>query len=266
MVPSVSLFVTGDRPDRFGKARASGADAVILDLEDAVALENKERAREHVRQHTLGHEAIYVRINSADTPDFQRDLAALAAVPLTGVMLPKAETPAQVAAVHEALPSAQIVLLIETAVGIEGVRPLARSDGVCWLAFGSLDMANDLGCSPTWEPLLTARSALVFESRLAGLPAPVDGIAAAFDDASLVECEARRGRELGFGGKLAIHPKQIAPIRIGFRPSLQEQAWAERIIAAADGSGVGASAGLMIDRPVLIRAKDILARGNQAKV
>ncbi len=260
VVPSISLFVPGDRPERFAKAQASGADAVILDLEDAVAPENKNRARESVRRHSLDPEQLFVRANAADTPDFHRDLEALATVSLRGIMLPKAETPAQIAAVRKALPSAQLVLLIETAAGIDALRVLSRCDGVTWLAFGSLDIANDLGCAPSWEALLAARSALVLESRLAGLPNPIDGVNADFGDERSNESEARRARELGFGGKLIIHPKQVAPTRAGLRPSAQELRWAEQIVASVGGGGAGAMSGTMVDRPVVLRAQQILAR------
>jgi citrate lyase subunit beta/citryl-CoA lyase len=152
-----------------------------------------------------------------------------------------------------------VIPLIETARGVAGLPDLLATPGVAIAAIGTLDLAVDLGCEPSWEALLLARSTLVLQSRLAGLPAPLDGVTAATDDEALAEAETRRAAALGFGGKLAIHPRQVAPIRRGLRPTEAQIAWAERIVAAETGGAVRVD-GAMADRPVLEQARRILSR------
>lgn len=257
----VPLFVPGDRPERFGKAASAGADAVIIDLEDAVAPQAKAPARDALPAALAT--PMLVRVNAAGTPWHAEDVAAAARIGPTGVMLPKAEDMAtldQVAAVLG--PSIPLIALIETARGLAAARALAAHPAVRRIAFGSIDFSADLGCAHVREALLAARAELVLASRLAGLAAPVDGVTTAIDDAALITDDARHARALGFGGKLAIHPRQIAPIRAGFAPDAAEIAWAERVLASGDSAA--AVDGAMVDEPVRIRAKAILARRGQA--
>jgi citrate lyase subunit beta/citryl-CoA lyase len=260
------LFVPADRPERYAKALASGADTVIVDLEDAVAAPAKESARAAlVAWLEAGGAGIAVRINDAATPWFDADLAVVARPGVVAVVVPKAERADDLARVRAAAPHAALVPLIETAGGVDGVREVARAPGVARLAFGSIDLQLDLGIEEdggAGDELLVFRSALVLASRLAGLAAPVDGVSTAIDDAAVVEADARRARRLGFGAKLCIHPRQLAAVHAAFAPSADELAWAGRVVAAADAAGGGAVAvdGRMVDRPVLLRARSLLAR------
>jgi citrate lyase subunit beta/citryl-CoA lyase len=252
------LFVPGNRPERFAKAAASGADAVIIDLEDAVAPEEKEAARRAAAAVALEGIEVLVRINAAGTPWHAEDLAALASARIAGIILPKAEDPATLAAIRAALGDGRAVIaLVESACGIAAARKLAR--GAARLAFGSIDFAADLGCAHTRNALLMARLELVLASRLAGIAAPIDGVTATISDDTLTEADARHAAELGFGGKLCIHPRQVAPALRGFAPDAEEVEWARKVIAAG-GEGAVAVGGMMIDAPVRLRAERILSR------
>lgn len=252
------LFVPGHRPDRFAKAAASGADAVILDLEDAVPLDAKDAARAALASYTSPIPAL-VRINAHGTPWHEADLAAVADLKPAGVMLPKAEDGATLYALAAALgPDIPVIALVESALGLAQARALAAHPAVSRLAFGSVDFCADLGSAHLRDLLLPARFELVLASRLAGLAAPLDGVTVRIDDEAEAEDDARHAAALGFGGKLAIHPKQVGPIRAGFRPSAEEIAWAERVLASGDGAA--RVDGAMVDEPVRIRARTLLAR------
>ncbi|CAB4952881.1 MAG: CoA ester lyase [Actinobacteria bacterium] len=254
------LFVPGDRPDRFARAAGSGADQVILDLEDSVALEHKDDARRAVSDWLAEGNAGLVRVNSIATSLFDEDCAALVGhVSLTGVMVPKAEDPAELAEVARFLGHEKAVIaLVETARGIGATREITRARGVVRLAFGSIDLAADLGCEDSHDALLLARSMLVLESRIAGLPAPLDGVSAELGDPDVVLEHARRARALGFGGKLCIHPQQVAAVHAAFTPSAEERAWAAAVVAAGADGGAHRVQGQMVDRPVVERALRIL--------
>lgn len=252
------LFVPGHRPDRFAKAGASGADAVILDLEDAVPLEAKDAARAALASYDAATLAL-VRINAHGTPWHDADVAAVAALRPAGVMLPKAEDGAMLDTLAAALgPDIPIVALVETARGLAQARALAAHPAVSRLAFGSVDFCADLGSAHLRDLLLPARFELVLASRLAGIAPPLDGVTVRIDDEAEAEDDARHAAALGFGGKLAIHPRQVTPIRSGFRPSAAEIAWAERVLASGDGAA--RVDGAMVDEPVRIRARALLAR------
>ena len=250
------LFVPGDRPERFAKAAASGADAIIIDLEDAVAPERKEAARAALLPENLPQGiSVFVRVNALGTPWHAGDVAAFAGLELTGVMLPKAETAEAIAELAAALPGKAIIALVESAAGLAASREIARQANR--LAFGSIDFCADLGMAHEREMLLSARAEIVLASRLAELPAPLDGVCAAIDAAAEVEADARYARALGFCGKLCIHPKQISPTRAGFAPTAAQIDWAQRVLAA--GGGAVTVDGKMVDAPVRIQARQILA-------
>jgi citrate lyase subunit beta/citryl-CoA lyase len=249
------LFVPGDRPERFAKAAASGADAMIIDLEDAVAPERKVAARAALRPEALpGGIALFVRVNAAGTAWYDADVAALAGLALAGVMLSKAETAEGAARLAATLPDKSVIALIESARGLASVREIAPH--AARLAFGSIDFCADLGMTHEREMLLAARAEIVLASRLGGLPAPLDGVSTVLDAPAEVEEEARYARALGFGGKLCIHPRQIAPLRAGFAPTAAQIDWAERVLAA--GGGAVTVDGKMVDEPVRIQARQIL--------
>ncbi|MSU90975.1 CoA ester lyase [Rhodobacteraceae bacterium 2CG4] len=259
---SLPLFLPADRMDRFAKACAAGADAVILDLEDAVAPETKDAARAGLTAMAGAPLPVLVRINAAGSAWFDRDLEALAALPAAAVVLPKAETATSCAAVAERT-GKPVVALIETARGLRDAEAVAAS--CARLAFGSIDYAADLGMAHERDALLHARAALVLAARLCGQPAPLDGVTTAVRDTDLVAADARHAVALGFGGKLLIHPAQIAPARQGFAPAPAEVDWARRVLDAGRGAGAVVNLdGMMIDAPVLKRAEQIIARAREA--
>ncbi len=255
------LFVPADRPERYAKALASGADAVIVDLEDAVAAAAKDLARASLAAWLDGGgSGIAVRINDATSAAFDADLAIAARPGVVAVVVAKAEGAAGLARVRAAAPAAALLPLIETASGIDRLGEIAAAPGVQRLVFGSIDLQLDLGVEGDGDELLMFRSQLVLASRLAGLDAPVDGVSTAIDDAATLDADTRRARRLGFGAKLCVHPRQVAAVHAAFAPSADELAWAERVVAAGDGGGAVAVDGRMVDRPVLLRAHALLAR------
>ncbi|MFT3987538.1 HpcH/HpaI aldolase/citrate lyase family protein [Aestuariivirga sp.] len=259
-VPQVPLFVPASRPERFSKADGAGADAVIADLEDAVAPQDKDAARAALVNHGAFSSPLFIRVNAAGTPWFEDDLRACEKINPSALMLPKADDAEIVRSLIERFSGkVHILPLIETAKGLAGL-PRVLDGGAWTAAFGSVDYALDLGCAENDRALLHARSEIVWRCRAASRPAPLDGVSTSLDDAARIESEARHAADLGFGGKLAIHPKQIAPIRAAFAPSEKEIAWAQKIIAAASQGSAQRVAGEMIDLPVLERAKKVLAR------
>ncbi|HBO3954632.1 HpcH/HpaI aldolase/citrate lyase family protein [Pseudomonas aeruginosa] len=261
--PLAPLFVPGDRPERFAKAAASGADAVILDLEDAVAPAVRAAAREAVANHGIDGVPVIVRINATRTEDFQADLAALHEARFDALMLAKAEAAIDVRLVHYLLGrQVPLIALVETAGAFDDLACLLREPGVVQAAFGSLDLALDLGCQPSWEALAYFRGALVLQSRLAGLAPPLDGVTTSFDDPAAVRQDALTASGLGFGGKLAIHPRQVAPIREAFLPDAKAVDWAQAVLAAAQSGAAVQLDGAMVDRPLIERARRILSRSS----
>jgi citrate lyase subunit beta/citryl-CoA lyase len=258
------LFVPGNRPERFAKALASGAGAVILDLEDAVAPEGKLAARDAVCRWLRDNGgAAWVRVNGTDTEYFEGDLRALAAVPLGGVMLPKAESAAQMHRLNGLLGASArpVMALVESAVGLWNALEIAQAPQVERLAFGSIDFQLDAGIQGEDEALLYARSRLVIASRIARIASPADGVTVQIGDAAQLERDVARARALGFGAKLCIHPNQVAAVERGLAPSDAEMRWAHAVIKAFDraaGSAVRLD-GKLIDLPVVERARRMLS-------
>jgi citrate lyase subunit beta / citryl-CoA lyase len=254
------LFVPGDRPERFDKARASGADALILDLEDAVAGESKARAREAVATWLAGQGQAIVRINAADTEWFEDDLRMIQTSADAGVMLAKAE-PDSLTRASSALPGRIVIALLETVAGYMSLRQLAGVPGVERIAFGSIDFAVDSGIADEADAMTSIRTQIVLESRHAGLSAPIDGVSLELTDDRRILADALRSRQLGFGGKLCIHPRQIEPVGAAFRPTPEQLEWAHRVLAAFAASRGAATAldGKMIDKPVVERARRIVS-------
>lgn len=267
-LPRSYLFVPADRPERIGKAIASGADAVIVDLEDAVAPAAKDRARDALANAWSGAAEqaeqaavmLLVRINAAGTAWQAEDLGWCEAASVAQVVLPKAEA-ASVKALQRRLPHVRCHALMETAAGFAQLADVAAAPSVDRLLFGSIDLMADLGATDDDMPLHFFRSQLVLHSRAADLPAPVDGVCTAIGDAPALTADTARARAFGFGAKLLIHPGQVAPVHAGLAPGPAELAWARRIVDAAQSAGGGAVAvdGKMVDRPVLDRARRILA-------
>jgi citrate lyase subunit beta/citryl-CoA lyase len=264
-LPVSYLFVPGNRPERFDKARAAGAGAVIVDLEDAVPAQSKDLARDMVRDALDAARPVWVRVNSADTPWFERDVNALAGHGgIAGIVLPKAEDTAQTGAVlARAHAGLQLIPLIETALGFARRDALCAAPRVQRVAFGTLDFQVDTGIEGEAEELDMFRSALVLASRLAGIAAPVDGVTTVIDDAAQIEAHARRGRSFGFGAKLCIHPRQLDAVHRAYAWTAAEQDWARRVldaVATSQGAAVAVD-GKMVDLPVILKARRILGAG-----
>ncbi|MDP3244999.1 MAG: CoA ester lyase [bacterium] len=255
------LFVPANRPERITKAQQAGAGAVIVDLEDAVAPDDKASARAVLAGQLTMERQVLIRINGADTPWFGDDLKLCAAPGVAGVLVPKAEQPEVLAEVARVIGVGKTIIpIIETALGFDKSRALAASGHVQRLAFGSIDFQIDLRIDGEEEELLYFRSQLVLVSRLMGLAPPVDGVTVAIDDAERLSTETHRGRRLGFGAKLCIHPKQVPIVNACFTPTPEAVAWAQRVVDAAkcsNGSAVAVD-GKMIDVPVIRKAQGIL--------
>lgn len=261
------LFVPGHKSELFAKAAASEADGFIADLEDAVAPEDKTRARQ-VALEGLDLTPGLIRINAAGTPWHDDDLDAVAGRRgVLGVILPKAEDLKEVRRVARRLAGAPLLLLVESARGIRDATDLAVLRGVTRLCFGNLDYALDTGIearSDLEDELLHARSTLVMASRAAGLPGPIDGVVPDFRNEELLTARTRRAFDLGFRGKLCIHPSQVGVVHRAIMPDDEEIAWAHKIVdGAGDLQGAAVQVdGEMVDRPVLLKAREILQRAN----
>ena len=258
---SFPLFVPATRPERFAKAAASGADTIIIDLEDAVGAADKEAARSGLSDGMVGLSgaSVWIRINGVSTPWHKEDLEALNGLPIQGVMVPKAEGADMLSAIRATLPDhVALIALVETAAGIHNATEIAaHSDR---MAFGSVDYALDMNCASTREAFLFARSALALAARVSGQFAPLDGVTTKTDDPDLVAADAEHALALGFGGKMLIHPRQLDPAKRAFAPSEADIIWARKIVdSTKDGTAIAVD-GEMIDAPVLERARGILER------
>lgn len=257
---TLPLFVPGDRADRFAKAAFAGPDAVIIDLEDAVAPQAKQQAREKLAEgmSALPDDVpVLLRINAAGTEWHKADMITAARLRVMAVLLPKAESADDLRRVADRC-GCPVIALVETAVGLH--RAVEIAEASARIAFGSIDFAADLAMAHTRQSLLAARSALVMAARLTGQPSPIDGVTTATHDADLIADDCAHAVELGFSGKLLIHPAQIAPARRGFAPSETELDWAARILAVATGGAATRVGGAMVDAPVIRRAEQIMAR------
>ncbi len=265
------LFVPANRPERYAKALASGAGAVIIDLEDAIAPGDKPSASLQLgvtfADVPMADRArLLVRINASGTNWHSADLALackLAHLGLAGVVLPKAESPDQLAHLAASVGQACALLpMIESAAGLEAINQIARSPQVARLLFGNLDFQVDLGmaCGPDEAELQPVRMALVLASHRAGLAPPVDGVTAATGDLAQVRKDAERSRRSGFGARLCIHPAQVAVVNAALAPTAAELDWAQRVLRASSDTpgGVFTLDGRMVDAPVLLLARRLL--------
>ena len=267
-ISSHFLFVPGTRPERFQKALDSGADAVILDLEDAIPEEEKELARNAIRsawpsftQEQKGR--LVIRSNSPGSKFYSADLILAKELDITCILIPKSESPDQINGAALVLPNTAIIPMIETALGLEHLREIANSNQVIRLALGNIDLQVDLGmtCGVDETELQTARFQIVLASRLAEIAPPIDGVTPSTDNIEQITHDAKRAKRMGFGAKLCIHPKQIAIVQAAFMPSQEDLVWAKRVIEADKASKGGAVKldGRMIDRPVVVLAQRTLA-------
>lgn len=270
-LPVSYLFVPGNRPERFAKAFATAAGAVILDLEDAVTPDEKSGARDAIADwlgaNPVDPARLVIRINDAGSAWHADDLALIKALGIEQVMLPKAESAAQVAATVAASRAGYnlaVLPLVESARGIANVEAIASAAGVQRIAFGTLDYAVDLNLSGDPQGLLYPASRIAIASRVAGIAPPIAGVTPSLDDPLRIEGDWAIARACGFTAKMCIHPKQIDAIERLASPSDAEVRWAEKVVAAAaQSTGAVQVDGRMVDRPVVRKAEAILARRAQ---
>jgi citrate lyase subunit beta/citryl-CoA lyase len=255
------LFVPATRADRVAKALASGADTVIVDLEDAVPPADKVFARDAAARELPEPAQVLVRVNGPESTWLEEDLRMCMQAGVGGIVLPKTESAEHVAYAASRLPrGTRILPLIETGRGFAALASLCSAAQVQRLVFGTIDFQLDMGIEGEGDELLYFRSGLVLASRVAGLQPPVDGVTVEINDDARVREDTMRGKRLGFGAKLCIHPKQVALVNDCFRPSADEVEWANRIARAAQAANGAAVAvdGNMVDRPVILKAEEIL--------
>jgi citrate lyase subunit beta / citryl-CoA lyase len=269
--PRSLLFVPGSRPDMIAKLPRWTADAAVIDLEDAVPVAGKDTARRAgvaaAAELDLPGTAVLVRVNPAGSPWFRDDLRAVAGGAVDGVVLPKCESSAGLVEVRAAMPGGVIVAGLETAAGVAGCRDLLARD-VDAAYFGAEDYIADLGGRRTVAGLevLHARSEVMLACRLAGIGAIDQAVVAIGDDERYLT-DAAAGREIGYTGKICVHPRQVELAHRVFTPSAAEVAHAREVLAVAE-AGVGTVDGQMVDdvhvrmaRQVLDRARDQSAEG-----
>jgi citrate lyase subunit beta/citryl-CoA lyase len=265
------LFCPADRPERFGKA-ADRADAVILDLEDAVAPADKPAARaailEQVGSGGLDPQRTIVRVNPAGTPEFEQDLELLARTPYRTVMLAKAEGAEQL----KSLEGYQVIALCETAAGIVNAPAIAAEPNVVGLMWGAEDLLASLGGLSSRNDdggyravALHSRSAVLLAAKAAGKEA-IDSVYVNIPDLEGLAVESQDAVASGFGAKACIHPNQVAAVREAYAPTDQAVAQATELLeaAAAAGTGVFQFKGKMIDGPILKHAQATLRRAGRS--
>jgi citrate lyase subunit beta/citryl-CoA lyase len=275
------LFVPGDRPDRMEKALGSGADALILDLEDAVAAAKKAEARRDVAAFLAAHPAsnLWVRINPLDTAEAEKDLAAVLGGHPDGIVLPKAEGGASVAELTRRLTAAGnatakiLAIATETPAAMFQLGSYGGHNRLAGLTWGAEDLPAAIGAATSREedgrytpPYELARSLCLFGAAAAGV-APIETVYPAFRDLEGLGAYAARARRDGFTGMMAIHPTQIEAINAAFTPSAAEVEHARAVVAAFDANpdaGALSLEGRMIDRPHLVQARRLLAAAGEA--
>lgn len=259
--PRSFLFVPANRIERFTKALNTAADAVIIDLEDAVPVELKVSAREMLKQWLLEHPEyqVLIRVNAKHTSWFAGDIQLALLENVNAIVLPKTESAADVEAISQ-LREIAVYPLIETPLGFAKVREIAAAQATRALMFGSIDFQLEMNMQGAYHELLYFRNEIVLASRLANIEAPVDGVTVDFKDVALIQLETEQAKNLGFAGKLCIHPNQVEIVNQVFSPRTVEIEWATRVlqtVEAAQGQAVSLD-GKMIDLPVILKAQRIL--------
>ena len=253
------LFAPGHNEKLLQRVFEAGADAVMLDLEDAVPPHAKPHARALVAE-VLADRPAWVRINAVGTEVAADDLEAVGGL-AAGIRIPKVEAAADVEWVRERAPETPLICAIESARGLVAAHDIAAVDGVRHLSLGGIDLRRDLGAGDGNLQTLYARSHLVVASRSAGLDPPIDSVYARLDDEAGLRSQAEFARSLGFFGKSAIHPRQLAILHEVFTPSAEEIEWAQSVLAAfgaAGGAAVRLPDGEFVDLPVADRAERLL--------
>lgn len=254
------LFVPATRPERFAKAAESGADAIIVDLEDAVDPADKDAARRNVRAAVGAGADVILRINSAGSRWFDEDLLAARDAGVQAVMLPKSERVEDLTDAH-AKSGLPLVALIETISALKELDALCMARGVVQLAFGTMDLASELGCAPESRLLDTVRLDLLISSAKSGLAPPLDGVSLAVSDLERLEEEAAVVARNGFAGRMLIHPAQVMPTARGMMPAPDLLSWSAEVCASS-GAAVRVG-GRMVDRPVRLNAERLVERAER---
>ncbi len=263
-LPRSWLFAPGHDEKLLRKVFDVGADAVVLDLEDAVPPGLKDRAREMVAA-VAATRTCWVRVNRAGTQECERDLAAVGGK-AAGIRIPKVESARDVAWVAERAQGVRLDCTIESARGVHAAFEIASAPACSLLSYGGLDLAADLGSSPGEQETLYARSHLVIAARSAGKPKPSDGVHPQLDDDDGLRDEAEAAKRIGFFGKSAIHPRQVPIIHRVFAPTPEELEWAQQVLWTFEKSGGAATrtvTGEFVDQPVAERAKQLLRAKEQ---
>jgi citrate lyase subunit beta/citryl-CoA lyase len=253
------LFAPGHNEKLLGRVFDAGADAVMLDLEDAVPADAKARARAMVADVLADHSA-WVRINAVSTALAAADLDAVAGL-AAGIRIPKVESAGDVRWVRDRAPDMPLICAIESARGILAAHEIASAPGIRHLSLGGVDLRRDLGATDGNLQTLYARSHLVVISRAAGLAPPIDSVYAHLNDEAGLRDQAEFARSLGFFGKSAIHPRQLPILHDVFTPSARELEWAQTVLDAFDAAGgeaVKLADGEFVDLPVANRARRLL--------
>ncbi len=263
------LFVPANRPERFAKALASGADAVILDLEDSVPLDGKAEARDTLRQAWPQLQqaacAVVIRINSPDTEWGQQDLSGLQGLSgLAGIMVPKCEGAHNLQRVAQAFAGVPSLPIIESALGYLALREIAQAPQVGRLVVGHIDFLADTGMNvgEDQRELDSLRFEVAMCTRLGKLAPAVDGVTVSVDDEALIRADTERALRFGFGAKLCIHPRQVPVVHATLAPTPTQIEWAQRVLAAMQASNGSAAQldGKMVDLPVVLQAQRLLER------
>lgn len=258
------LFVPGSRPERFEKALASGADLVVVDLEDAVGPADKESARAAAIA-ALGNPRLGIRINSLRTKQGLADLLALAETSVPYIMIPMVEAVAEIEIAHAILGlNVGLLPLIETVKGVGVAQAVAASPGICGVMLGGADFAGELGVAMSWDALFAARSAIVMACAAARVPS-VDVPWLDLDNLDGLAADVARVKAIGFTAKSVVHPKHIAIVHNVMRPTAEEIAEAREAEAAYAAAGESAVRwnGKMLEAPVMARYRRIVAQGEK---
>jgi citrate lyase subunit beta/citryl-CoA lyase len=253
------LFAPGHNAKLLAKVFAAGADAVMLDLEDAVPPSAKDLARAMVAD-VLSERDGWVRINAVGTPTCEADLDAVAGL-AAGIRIPKVESAEDAQWVADRAPGTPLICAIESARGVLAAAEIATVGGVRHLSVGGVDLRRDLNASGGNLQTLYVRSHLVVVSRAAGLEPPIDSVYPHLDDEAGLREQATFARSLGFFGKSAIHPRQLPVLHDVFTPTEDERAWALQVVHAfesAGGEAVKLPSGEFVDVPVAQRARRLL--------
>jgi len=262
------LFAPGHRPERFDKAAQSGADAIVLDLEDSVPAPEKTAARRAIEQDWARLQTaaapVIVRINSPESEAGSQDLEWLGDLAPAAVMVPKAESTEALAQVHQRLNRVPLLPIVESAAGYCALPAIAAAPGVLRLVIGHIDFMADTGfqCDSTESQLAPLRFAVAMATRLNSLSPAVDGVTVEIGDDEKLRADVQRAMRFGFGGKLCIHPRQVNIVHQAMHPSERELEWARKVLAASAAAG-GAAVQVdnrMVDLPVVLQAQRMLGR------